>query len=95
MTNASKELMLGKRNQITLPKEYVPSGAHLFLCEQREDGAIVLIPEVSIPANQAFFWTKRWQRGERQASEEIRVGRVRAHRSADELMKHLEQARRK
>lgn len=87
--------MLGRRNQVTLPKECIPEGTALFSCELREDGSIVLTPQVAVPAQQAFFWSKRWQEGEKKASEDIRAGRTRSHASADALAGHLERKRRR
>lgn len=34
-------------------------------------------PTKLIDADQAWFWAKAWQRGEREASEDIAAGRVR------------------
>ncbi len=84
-----KEVLLGKRNQVTIPKDFVPEGVSLFLCERLEDGAIVLHPRVSIPARQKYYWTARWQKGERRASEDIEKGKVKRHSSAANLAKKL------
>ncbi len=84
-----KEVLLGKRNQVTIPKNFVPEGVSLFLCEQLEDGAIVLHPRVSIPARQKYYWTARWQKGEMRASSDIKTGRVRRHSSVASLAKKL------
>ena len=92
---ARKSLLLGKRNQVTLPREYVPEGATHFQCEVRENGNIVLIPQVSVPASQSYFWTKRWQNGEERASRDIRSGRTRAHASSEKLFTHLDRKRKK
>ncbi len=78
--------MLGQRNQLTLPKEFVPEGTSFFQCERRADGAIVLVPQIAVPAQQAWFWTRRWQEGERKASEDIQAGRLTRHDSAQELI---------
>lgn len=40
--------------------------------------------------NQAYFWTKRWQEGEREADEDIKAGRVKTFDSVDELIKDLD-----
>ncbi|MFH1725732.1 MAG: AbrB family transcriptional regulator [Elusimicrobiota bacterium] len=85
----AKEVVLGSRNQITIPKDFVDEGVTLFLCEKLEDGTIVLHPRVSIPAQQKYYWTARWQKGERQASGDIKKGRIRRHPSATALVKRL------
>lgn len=88
-----KELMLGRRNQVTLPREFVQDGPTLFECVRREDGVIELIPQISIPAHQAYFWTKRWQEGEGRASRDVRENRLRRHRSAEALLRRLDRKR--
>ncbi|MFH2204459.1 MAG: AbrB/MazE/SpoVT family DNA-binding domain-containing protein [Elusimicrobiota bacterium] len=85
----AKEVLLGKRNQVTIPKIFLPDGVSLFSCEKMDDGAIVLRPRISIPAHQNYYWTAKWQQGERKASEDIRRGRVRRHSSAAKLAKAL------
>jgi bifunctional DNA-binding transcriptional regulator/antitoxin component of YhaV-PrlF toxin-antitoxin module len=37
-------------------------GAQVEVVE-REDGVIELHPQVSVPADQAWFWTEAWQQG--------------------------------
>lgn len=53
-------------------------------------GAIVLRPKKLVDADQAWFWTEEWQRGEREASEDIAAGRVTRFGSADELLASLD-----
>lgn len=90
-----KELSVGRRNQITLPKAFIPKGASSFQCEKRADGTIVLIPQISIPASQVYFWSNRWQEGEKKASEDIAAGRLRRHANAAALISHLANRSRK
>ncbi|WP_345563464.1 hypothetical protein [Nonomuraea rosea] len=45
---------------------------------------------VSIPADQAWFWTAEWQAGEGQAAADIASGRSTFHRSAEDMFTHLE-----
>ena len=40
--------------------------------------------------NQAYFWTKEWQEAERDASEDIKAGRVKTFDTAEELIKELD-----
>lgn len=85
--------MLGRRNQVTLPRECIPRGTVFFDCELKEDGSVVLTPQLTIPSRQAYFWTKRWQEGEKKASEDIREGRLGRHGSAESLAAHIERKR--
>lgn len=87
MATQTKQVLLGKRNQITLPKEFIPDNITMFECERRDDGTIVLIPYITIPAKQAYFWTPRWQEGEKEASEDIKQGRLTRFRSGEEIFK--------
>ncbi len=85
-----KEVLLGKRNQITIPKDFVAEGVSQYLCEKRDDGTLILHPRVSIPAHQRYYWTARWQKGEKKASEDIAAGRLKRHPSVSALAKDLE-----
>ena len=38
------------------------------------EGEIVLRPHVPVPGDQAWFWSKRWQRMEREADKAIAAG---------------------
>ena len=55
------------------------------------DEKAVLMPKKLVDKNQAYFWTKRWQEGEREADEDIRAGRVRPFNSVEDLVEDLEQ----
>lgn len=95
MAIQTKHITLGKRNQITLPKEFVPENTTLFECEQREDGSIVLTPQIAIPAHQAYFWTLQWQKGEKAASKDIREERLTQFKNSKEMFKELSKRRKK
>jgi len=43
---------------------------------EREDGHIELVPVVAVPADQAWFWTERWQGMELEADADIAAGRT-------------------
>lgn len=66
-----------RRGQITLPRE-VREALHV---EEGDDIAFVVSDDIvtmrglkSIPADQAWFWSKDWQVGEREASAQIAAG---------------------
>jgi bifunctional DNA-binding transcriptional regulator/antitoxin component of YhaV-PrlF toxin-antitoxin module len=69
------------RGVLTLPAELRrrlrldDPGAQVELTE-RDDGVVEMRATVAIPADQAWFWTKRWQRMEREADADIAAGRV-------------------
>jgi len=55
-----------------------------------EDERAVLMPKKLVDKNQAYFWTKRWQEGERDADEDIKAGRIKTFASVSELIKDLD-----
>jgi len=66
-------------------------GAQVRIVEH-EDGKLELQPMLPIPADQAWFWTERWQAMEREADEDIAAGRVSRAMDIDEFIEHLRQA---
>ena len=57
---------------------------------EREDGRVELVPVVAIPADQAWFWTDRWQTMEREADADVAAGRVTAVDGVGELLSVLD-----
>jgi len=54
------------------------------------EGEIILRPHVPVPADQAWFWTERWQQMEREADEAVTAGRVAVVGGIDELLNDLD-----
>jgi len=83
-----------RHGQITLPasvrRELGVEEGDLVEIEVIDEKA-VLMPKKLVDKNQAYFWTKRWQEGEREADEDIRAGRVRTFNSVEDLVQDLEQ----
>jgi AbrB family looped-hinge helix DNA binding protein len=79
--------------QVSIPKEIrdalrLEEGDYIEVLEH--DGTIVMVPKKLIDADQAWFWSREWQQGEREAEEDIKAGRVRGpFRSAEDLKKYL------
>jgi AbrB family looped-hinge helix DNA binding protein len=63
-------------------------GAQVEVIER--DGEIVLRPHVAVPADQAWFWSERWQLLEREADAAIEAGRVAVVEGVDELLADLD-----
>jgi AbrB family looped-hinge helix DNA binding protein len=63
-------------------------GAQVEITE-REDGVLELRPTVAVPADQAWFWTDRWQEGERAVDAHVVAGETTVHEDADALIAHL------
>ena len=93
MAKSSAILTLRRNGQITLPAEVRrrvrAAEGDVFLAEVREPDEIVLRKKSLIDASQAYFWTDEWQRGEHEAQEDIRRGRVKRFRSAKALIADL------
>ena len=69
-----------KKYQITLPSA-IREGAGVYegdflIAEVQEDRTILLRPSRLVDADEAFFYTPEWQAAEREADEDIRLGRV-------------------
>ena len=60
-----------------------------FVAEVRAPDEIVLRKKSLVDASQAYFWTDEWQRGEREAQDDIRRRRVKRFRSAKALISDL------
>ena len=81
-----------KKAQVTLPQS-VRQALNIeegdFLDVRVKDGEIVLRVKKLVDKEQAWFWTKRWQEGEREAEEDIRAGRTHSFDSAKEAIVFL------
>ena len=81
-----------RRGQITLPSSLrkaaqIQDGDYLrFVIE---DGTIRVVVQKLVDRNQAYFWTREWQEGEREADEDIRMGRLKTFDSVDDLLAEL------
>ena len=83
---------LRAKGQLTLPEE-IRSAAHLeegdlLDAEITEDG-ILLRPRKVIDSTQAWFWTPKWQAGEREADSDRAAGRVEAFASGEAMIGEL------
>lgn len=79
--------------QLTLPEEirralHIGEGDDVEFAVH-EDGTVTIRGYVSIPTDQAWFFTPGWLAGEREADEEIAAGRGTVHESVDEMFDHL------
>ena len=55
-----------------------------------EQGQVVIDRLDVIPPDQAWFWTERWQKMEREVEADIAAGRVESFDSVDDLIAYLE-----
>ena len=56
------------------------------------NGRVELVPVVAVAADQAWFWTDRWQAMEREADADMAAGRSTVVDGVDELIAHLDHA---
>jgi antitoxin PrlF len=80
--------------QLTLPEE-IRRALHISEGDEVEfsvhdDGTITIRGYVSIPTDQAWFFTPEWLAGEREADQEIAAGQGTVHESAEDMFTHLE-----
>ena len=85
---------LRTKGQVTLPGEVrkllsISEGEDLIF-RVEENGQVVVERAISIPADQAWFWTERWQKMEREAQADIDSGRVHRYPNVDEAISSLE-----
>ncbi len=81
------------KGQMTLPDRIRRSarlGEGDYVEVSMQGDAIVLRPKKVIEASQAWFWDRRWQAGERKASEDIDQGRTTRFETDEEFLHSLE-----
>jgi AbrB family looped-hinge helix DNA binding protein len=89
---------LRAKGQVTIPTK-IREAARLkegdpIEVEMTRDG-ILLRPAKVIDATQAWFWMPEWQAGEREASADIRAGRLTVYESAEDFLAALSKGGRK
>lgn len=86
-------LQIRRNFQVTLPssiRKGLGVGVGDVLEAQVKDGKIILSPKKVIDADQAYFWSKDWQEGEKEAERDIKAGRVKKFKNIGELLDHLD-----
>lgn len=90
---------IGPKHQITIPAEVfkklkLKEGD--FLGARVKDAQIVLKPKRLISRDQEWFWSKEWQKKEREADQDIKAGRVSGpFTNAKDLILHLDGLKKK
>jgi antitoxin MazE len=82
-----------RNGQITIPAEVrrelgIEEGDYMEVT--MKDGVIVISPAQVVDRRQAYFWSKKWQREEREADEDIEAGRIRVFDDVDSLIADLD-----
>jgi AbrB family looped-hinge helix DNA binding protein len=81
-----------RHGQITLPapvrKSLGIEEGDMVEIEVIDDRA-VLVPKRLVDKSQSYFWTKKWQEGEKEADKDIKARRLKYFDSAEELINDL------
>jgi AbrB family looped-hinge helix DNA binding protein len=88
----ANKTVLRKKNIMTIPREiaermHLEEGDEFIVTE--EEGRIVLTPALSIPVDQAWFWTPEWQARIAEAEADRGAGDSVVHHTDDELLASL------
>ena len=90
----STVLQIRSNGQITLPtsirRQARLNEGDLLEVLVEDDGSLRLVPKIAIDRTQAYFWTERWQQGERQAEEDLRSGRYQTFDTIEDMINDLE-----
>jgi len=86
-------LQIRSNGQITLPtavrrKANLKEGDLLEVVIEA-DGTVRLVPQIAVERSQAYFWTRRWQEGEREADDDLIEGRYVDYESMEDLLGEL------
>jgi AbrB family looped-hinge helix DNA binding protein len=93
MAAATFQTRVRDKGQLTLPAGVrealgVTQGDELEF-EITDAGVVEVHGLTKIRSDQAWFWTKEWQAGEREADADIAAGRMTRHEDADSMFAHL------
>ena len=89
----ASKTVLRKKNILTVPREiaermHLAEGDEFIVTE--EQGRIVLTPALSIPADQAWFWTSEWQARIAEAEADRLAGHSTVHASEEDFLAALD-----
>ena len=84
---------LRQKSQVTIPSEIlkaldIKTGDRLEFTV--EDEKIIIQPVVTVPKDQAWFWTKKWQEQEKTVDEQIKKGQVKSFDSIEKMIEDLD-----
>lgn len=93
-----RRAVMRRKNQITLPRE-VAEALHIREGDEVEfditdSGQVLLRGMIAVSADQAWFWDRDWQQGEREAGEQIAAGRTEEFEDAESMFDALENEKR-
>ena len=84
---------ISSQGQVKVPKNVLKqlniSPGDYIEFEVVEGNVVMVKPKKLINADQAWFWTKEWQEGEKEVEEDKKAGRVKEFKSAKKAVKWL------
>jgi AbrB family looped-hinge helix DNA binding protein len=83
---------LTRAGQVTIPKgirQRIGLERGALVRFEVEGNRVILIPEIEVPREQAWFWTPEWQGKELEADRDLAQGRHRDFHSVDEALAWL------
>jgi AbrB family looped-hinge helix DNA binding protein len=86
-------LQIRSNGQITLPssirKQARLKEGDLLEVTVDEDGTLHLLPKLAVDRTQAYFWTNRWQKGEKEVEDDLLAGRYQDFDDMEEFIQSL------
>ncbi len=95
MSSEANFITVQSRGLLALPRDVRERhgldqpGAQVEVVE-RDDGVIELHPHVAVRSDQAWFWSKRWQKMEREVDAQIERGEGTTYESSEEFLEYLD-----
>lgn len=94
-TSEARYVALQGRGTLTIPADlrrqlHLDQPGAMAELVVRDDGVLEVRPKIPVSADQAWFWSERWQQMERKADEDVAAGRVTRYDTADEFLTSLE-----
>jgi len=87
-------LQIRSNGQITLPVEIRRQAnlkeGDLLEVAVEPDGTLRLTPKIAIDRSQAYFWTNRWQQGEIEVENDLKLGHYQDFDNIEEMIHDLE-----
>jgi AbrB family looped-hinge helix DNA binding protein len=88
------KIRMRNKGQITVPGEIrsvlgVEEGDDVVF-HLDEQGRVIIERARTIPPDQAWFWSERWQQMEKEAQTDIEAGRIMEHDSIEDLINDLD-----
>ncbi|MEQ8173344.1 MAG: AbrB/MazE/SpoVT family DNA-binding domain-containing protein [Candidatus Eremiobacterota bacterium] len=87
-----KLLQIQKKNQLTLPadiRKTLQLKEHDLLAVEVEGNRIILTPQKVINRDEEWFFSKRWQEGEKEADRDFKDGNCKDFKNVEDLIKDL------